>query len=139
MDDYHDALLFRGRQVLDALVYAVALTAVVLIVSAVISFVVGSAWVGVKYLMFLVGIGMFGVATFKLRPTSPLKDTEQLSANQRGTSPFQTVMANHAPIDLNRFAPKENHRLSDGVKLFLASVLILVVSFVMETIFGIAL
>lgn len=139
MDDYHDALLFRAHQVLDALVYAVALTAVVLIVSAVISFVLGSAWVGVKYLMFLVGIGMFGVATFKLRPTSPWKDAERLSANREGTSPFQTVMANYAPIDLNRFAPKENDQVSDGVKLFLASVLILVVSFVMETVFGVAL
>lgn len=139
MDDYHDALVFRGRQVLDALVYAVSLTAVVLIVSAVISFVLGSAWVGVKYLMFLVGIGMFGLSTFKLRPTPPWKDTDRLSTDRRGTTPFQTIMNNYSPIDPNRFAPKKSDRLSNGVKLLFSSILVLVVSFVMETVFGVAL
>lgn len=139
MGDYHEALVLRGRQVLDALVYAVALTAVVLIVSAVISFVLGSAWVGVKYLMFLAGIGMFGLATFKLRPTPPWKDTERLPADRREASPFQRVMTEYSPLDPNRFAPNKRDRLSDGVKLFLTSLLVLVVSFVMETVFGVAL
>jgi hypothetical protein len=139
MDDYRDALLFRGRQVLDGLVYAVVLTAVVMIVSAVISFVLGGAWVGVKYLMFLVGMGMFGLATLKLRPTPPWKDADRLPANRRGKTPLQAAMANYSPIDMNHFAPNENDRLSDGVKLFLASLLVLLVSFAMEAVFGVAL
>lgn len=130
-------LSFRGWQLLDALVYAFAFTVTVFVVSTLVSFVLGGSWVGVKYILFLVGIALFGLGTFKLRPKAAWKDKERLPANREGKTPFQAAMARVSPVDLDRIAPEDP--LSDGAKLFVAAVLVLLVSFVMEAVLGITI
>jgi hypothetical protein len=130
----------RGRQALDAIVYAVVVTAIVGIVSIAISFVLGWGLVGVKFILFVVGFGLFGIATFKLRPTSPRRkdagnESSELSHSDND-SPLQRAIHRVLPLDLSELHP--NDRLSDGTKLFLASVLMLVVSFLLESVFSVA-
>lgn len=123
-----------GRQVLDAFVYAVAVTAIAVIGSIAISFALGGNWLGVKYILFIVGIGLFGVGTLKLRPSAAWSDREE-SHNSEETW-LQARLQRVPPLD--RYGIRPNDRLSNGVKLFLGSVLTLLVSFSLEVVFGIA-
>lgn len=127
----------RGRQALDALAYAVAVTAVVAGLSGVASLAVGAGLVGVKYGLFVVGILLFGVATFKLRPNPPGNDgdRESLPVDRRGASSFQAAVQRALPA---RYRIPPDERLSDAARLFLASLLVLATSYLMERVFGVA-
>jgi hypothetical protein len=132
----------RGRQALDAIVYAVVVTAIVGIGSTAISFVLGWGLVGVKFILFVIGFVLFGAATFKLRPTAPWREengSESSGVSYAGSdndSPLQRAIYRVLPLDQYELHPKD--RLSDGAKLFLASVLMLVISFLMESVFDVA-
>lgn len=130
-----DELSFRGRQLLDALVYALALTATLFVGVTLVNFVLGGSWIGVKYGLFFVGIALFGLGTFKLRPKAAWKDKERIPADREGKTPFQSAMTRVSPIDPDRIAPDDP--LSDGTKLFVAAVLVLLTSFLMEAVLGI--
>jgi hypothetical protein len=127
----------RGRRALDAVAYAVAVTAVVGALSGVASLAAGAGLVGVKYGLFVVGILLFGVATFKLRPSPPDSDGGRafLPVDRRGESSFQAAVQRALPA---RYRVPPGDRLSDAVRLFLASLLALATSYLMERIFGIA-
>lgn len=138
-----------GRKALDAIIYAVAVTAIVVVVSIAISFALSGGWTGVKLILFIVGFGLFGIATFKLYPTaawresdrngsgseSGNKNSELVQTDRDNESRLQQAIHRVPPLDQYRLHPDE--RLSIGVKLFLASVLILLVSFLMESVFGV--
>jgi hypothetical protein len=132
----------RGRQALDAIVYAIVVTAIVGITSIAVSFVLGWGLVGVKFILFVVGFVLFGIGTLKLRPTSPWQEgdenesSEVSHAGSDNDSPLQRAIHRVLPLDQHELRP--NNRLSDGAKLFLASVFMLVVSFLMESVFDIA-
>lgn len=126
----------RMRQALDALVYGIVWVAALVLVSAVVSFPVGGGWVGVKYTLFFVGFFLFGLSVFQLRPTPPWKDDESVTSDGREETRFQAFVQRVPPLGRYGLAPDE--RLPTAAKLFVASVLALVVSFVMETGFGVA-
>lgn len=128
-----------GR-VLDAVTYATAVTAAVVAVAAAVSFPLGFDWVGVKYVLFVVGWVAFGYATFTLRPTPPWKRDEMTepsepSIGEREESRFQRL-AQELPPARFRQLPVDD-RLPVGVNMFLASIAILGTSFVMEVVFGV--
>ncbi|WP_254536667.1 DUF7555 family protein [Halomarina litorea] len=126
----------RGRQAVDALGYAVAVTLTVAAVVGVLSLALGAGLNGVKYGLFVVGILLFGVATLKLRPTAPYSDARNLLPTDSGEeSGFQAAVQGAIPA---RYRLSPDERVSDALKLFLASVLVLAVSFVMERVFGVA-
>lgn len=125
----------RGRQALDALVYAVAITAIAVIGSIAISFAFGGKWLGVKYILFLVGIGLFGIGTLKLRPSAAWSENEESQTRNDEETWLQARIQHIPPLD--RYGLRPNDRLSNGAKLFLASVLILLASFSLEIVFGV--
>lgn len=126
-----------GRQLLDAFVYAVVVTATAVVGSIAISFALGGNWLGVKFILFIVGIGLFGIGTLKLRPAAAWSDSDksQTQTNSSEETWLQARIQRVPPLD--RYGLRPDERLSDGVKLFLVSVLILLVSFSLETVFGI--
>lgn len=127
----------RGRQALDAAVYAVVLVAVVVGASAVVSLPVGWGLVGVKYVLFVLGFFLFGVSTFQLRPRPPWKDDDTgETVGTRDESRFQRLVQRVPPLGRYGLAPDD--RLSPAAKRFLSSLLLLAVSFVLETVFGVA-
>ncbi|MFC6960554.1 DUF7555 family protein [Halocatena marina] len=130
-----EGVLWR-RQALDAIVYAIVVTVIVVIGSIVVSFTLGGGWIGVKYILFIVGIGLFGVGTFKLRPTAPWRDSELVSTDSDRASWIQMRIEQIPPLD--QYGLQPNDRISDGVKILFASILILIVSFALEVFFSVA-
>jgi hypothetical protein len=62
-----------GLQAADALAYVVVLTGGLFLLGSALGFALGQGLVGTKYLLFFAGFGMFGYATFLLRPSAPWK------------------------------------------------------------------
>ncbi|RRJ29147.1 DUF7555 family protein [Halocatena pleomorpha] len=124
----------RVQQAVDAFVYAVAVTTIALVSAVIVSFALGGGWVGVKFILFLIGIGLFGVGTFALRPTPPWRDHSRLPTPDR--SVLQSRLQRLPPLDAYGLTADE--RFPTGAKLLLSSVFILALSFVLETVFGVA-
>jgi hypothetical protein len=140
----------RARQALDAVVYGVVVAALVFGIGSVVGLLVGGGLVTAKFVMFVVGLLMFGYATFQLRPDPPwgTEQTEdgkvKVTKNEpkgkvvggRDETKFQSVVQQIPP--LSRYSLPPDERLSVGAKLFVASLATLAWSFVMETMFGVA-
>jgi len=140
----------RARQALDAAVYALAVAAVVFLAGLAVGLVLGGALVTAKFVMFVVGLGLFGYGTFKLRPDPPwgtesgedgeLKVVENEPSGRvvgaREETRFQAAVQRIPPLSRYPLAPDE--RLSPGAKLFLASLAVLGWSYALETVFGVA-
>lgn len=141
----------RARQLLDALVYAVAVAGVVFALGIVVSFLLGSNLVGVKYFLFLVGILLFGYSTFLMLPEPPWDvektgdgDIEIIQNEKRGKvigsrdeTRFQAAVQRIPPLPSYSIPPEQ--RLSPATKLFIASIAVLATSFMMETVFGVGM
>ncbi|MCO8242660.1 MULTISPECIES: hypothetical protein [unclassified Haladaptatus] len=138
----------RFRQAIDALVYAIVVTGLVFFIGAVVCFTLGSDLVGVKYFLFLVGILLFGYGTFALYPSRRWKvdrsegrvdvdrNTETGEAiGAREETRFQSAVQRVPPLPQYSIPPEE--RLSPGAKLFIASLFVLLASFLMEAVFGV--
>ena len=129
-----DPRMRRTRQALDAVVYGVVVVAAVVVVSAVISVPIGWGLVGVKYALFFLGFFLFGFSAFRLRPTPPWKDSED--PERREESRFGAFVQRIPPLDRYGLVPDD--RLSTAARLFVASLLMLALSFLLETVFGVA-
>lgn len=131
---------------LDALTYALAVTAVVTVASVVLGVATGGGLVRAKVLLFLIGFGLMGYATFRLWPSSPA-DVEDRGGGRGGLAGISTV---ETP-DETRFqrfvralpplrwvpVPSPDARLAPATKLFLGSLFVLATSYLMETVFGV--
>jgi len=140
----------RARQALDAVVYALAVAAVVFLAGLAVGVALGGALVTAKFVMFVVGLLLFGYGTFKLRPDPPwgtesgedgeLKVVENEPSGSvvgaREETRFQAAVQRVPPLSRYALAPDE--RLSPGAKLFLASLAVLGWSYALETVFGVA-
>jgi hypothetical protein len=125
----------RLLQVVDALLYAVGLTLVLALVSALVSFATGAGWPGVKFGLFVLGLFVFGVAALDLRPTPRWRDEPRFSLDGDEETWFQGRIQQIPPLRGNALPPDE--RFSTGAKLFLAGVVTLATSFLMETVLGV--
>lgn len=125
----------RILRVVDALLYAVGLTLVLALVSALVSLPTGAGWTGVKFGLFVLGLFVFGVAALDLRPTPRWRDEPRFSLDGDGETWFQGRLQRIPPLRGNTLPPEE--RFSTGAKLFVAGVLTLATSFLMETVLGI--
>ncbi|MFC4552151.1 MULTISPECIES: DUF7555 family protein [Halorussus] len=139
----------RARQALDAVVYGVVVSFVVFALGTVVGLLVGGGLVTAKYVMFVLGILLFGYSTFQMRPDPPW-DTERTDdgdikiikerptgtvVGSRTETKFQAAVQRIPP--LSRYSLPPNERLSKAAKLFVASLAVLAWSFAMETVFGI--
>jgi hypothetical protein len=139
----------RARQVVDAVVYAVAVAGVVFGIGALVGLLLGGGFVTAKYVMFVLGILLFGYATFQLRPDPPWDTTEteegeiKVTKNEpsgrvvdgRGETRFQATVQRIPP--LSRYSLPPNERFPVAFKLFLGSLATLAGSFALETVFGV--
>ncbi|SEO59558.1 hypothetical protein SAMN04487948_103406 [Halogranum amylolyticum] len=121
-----------GLQTLDALTYAIVMTALLFAVSTAVSLLLGYGLVGTKHLLFFVGFAMFGYGAFRLQPVKPWKDDERSSDDTpRGVQQFALRLVPEG------YRVHSRHRLSTGTKLFVASVFVLGTSAAMEFVFGV--
>ena len=134
----------RRWQAFDALAYAVAVTILSFLSGAIVSLLVGGGWVVVEVVMFLEGWLLFGYGTFKLRPAPAWKqDRGGVRGKVRETLSLgdDTGPASNSRVErlvarmpgVRERLPHPDNRLSIGAKLFLAGIVVLVSSFLLES------
>jgi hypothetical protein len=121
------------RKLLDLLAYAVVLSLLVFLATAALSFALGGGWGGVKYLLFVLGFLAFGAGAFFLRPTPPWRDEPLVQ--RTGETPFERLVRRL----LGDHALDPNQQYPPSARVLVAGVLLLAVSFVMETVFGVVI
>jgi hypothetical protein len=126
----------RPRQLLDLLAYSLGLLVVLFVVLGALSLLLRSGLVGVKRGLFIVGVVLLGYSTLKLRPVRPDKDPAEarFPADNGEETPFQRRVQRVLP---RRYRLAHDDRLPDAAKLFVASLLVLAVSYAMEAAFGV--
>jgi len=133
-------------QTLDAVALALSIAAVLLVPMIATSFAFGLDWYGVKLWLFLVGMVLFGLSLWMLRPDRPWNlddddegeeddDTGPPESIGSGVGRFEATVHALPPLSWANVAPQ--HRASSGVRLLLASVLLFGLSYVMETVFSV--
>lgn len=130
----------------DAAAYAAVVAAVATLVAVVVGVASGGGLVRAKYLLFLGGFALMAYATVRLWPTS-ISDVEEDTAPRDPTgrtvpeapdrTRFQAFVRALPPVRWLPPPPIEA-RISPAGKLLLGSVFVLLVSYLMEAVFGIA-
>lgn len=130
---------------IDALTYAAAVAAVVTTSAIVLGLVTGGGLSQAKFVLFLTGFLLFGYATVRLWPRSPddLDDGAELSGVSGDSIPetadetrFQAFVQRLPPVRWLASPPPEARMRPPG-KLLLGSLVVLLVSYLLETVFGI--
>jgi hypothetical protein len=133
---------WEGAAVIDLSKYAMKLLTVFVALSAAVTLLLGGRLLaGIKWGLFLLGWSSFGYATLLLRAG------DQGAGDVRSGSRLGQVLNRlieplvpdslSAESDSGSQPPKRGSRLPDSQKLFVASLLILCVSFLMEWLFGV--
>ena len=127
-------LSHRLRVWVDAVGYALVLAVVVTTTAIVLGIATGGEFVRGKTLTFLGGWLLVGYATVRLWPKRRDPERESLSGTRR--TRFQRVVRAVPPVRWIRVPPPTD-RVRPAGKTFLAGVLTLLVSLVMEVGFGV--
>ena len=136
-----------ARICVDAGAYAVVVAAATTVLAFVVGVASGGGFVRMKTLLFLSGFGLMAYSTARLWPTS----TDDVGPNRGRVTPpaggsvpthtrqtrFESVARRLPPARWSRLPPADR-RLTPAGKLFWGSVAVLLVSYVMETVFGVA-
>lgn len=139
-------LRIAGLVCVDATVYVALVAAIVTSLAFVVGIATGGGFLRMKALLFVAGFGLMAYSTVRLWPSSP----EDLERNtMSGVSPaggsipakpnetrFQRFVRRLPPLRWLR-PPPPDHRVSPAGKLFWSSVVVLLVSYLMETVFGV--
>lgn len=133
-----------ARIAADAVTYALAVTAAIAIAAVVVGVATGGGLVRANLLLFFAGWLLMAYATVRLWPTSPedletepnrRTSGESLSGGHSATR-FQRIVRRLPPRRWVR-APRPRRRLTVPGKLFLSAVLVLLLSFLLEVVFGV--
>lgn len=131
----------RVRFWADALTYAGTLAILIGLGSGALAIATGGGAVRTKEFLFLIGWVLLAYATIKLWPTSPddledRRDGDSLAASQP-TTRFQRLVRLLPPGRWTQ-VPRPERRMTTSGKVLLTSLLLLVVSFLLETVFGVS-
>ncbi len=152
------------RRLLDALQYAVAVLVLTTVVLGALSGVIGAGALGIKWGLFIWGTLVLGYASFLLwrgsrarglaargiirrfrgseqspdEPTDrPLAPVSPPGRSQGDPTAFQRIVRRLPPAAWYPIRPRD--RLSDGMRLLLASGLMFGLSIVLEVVFGVGI
>lgn len=127
----------------DAITYAVAITALATLGSLAIGITTGGGLVRGKTVLFVVGWLLMAYATWQLWPSTP-DDVKTTGIRRPSISPLdgpdETPLERYVGmLPPNRWirSPRSDRQITIPGKQFLASLLVLSTSFAMETVFGI--
>lgn len=129
-----------ARMVVDALAYAGVVTIATVVLALTIGIVTGGGAVLGKILLFIAGWLFVGIATVRLWPKSPRQVAlEGESGGARGTTaPGGTRIESFADtLPPLRWMRRPARQLSPPTKLFIAGLLVLLSSYLLETVFAV--
>lgn len=129
---------------IDALTYAVVLALVTTVGAIVLGLATGGGLVRAKYALFFVGFLLMGYASVRLWPRSPTDVEPDASCGVAGDSipetatetRFQRLVRATPPIRWLD-GPVPERRMTPPGKLLLGSFVVLLASYLMESVFGI--
>ena len=128
-----------ARVCVDAGAYAVVVAAAATVLAFVVGVASGGGFVRMKTLLFLSGFGLMAYSTARLWPTS----TDDVGPDRVGGVAPPAGGSVPVPREQTRFEsiarrlPPADRRLTPAGKLFWGSVAVLLVSYVMEAVFGV--
>ena len=120
----------------DALTYALAVVATSTVLAVVLTVLTGGDLVRVKLVLFLIGWALVSYATFRLWPRSAA-DLDAKSRRSVQPGRFQRIVNALPPLRWLDSPLLRKQRLSQPGKLFLAGSLVLLASFLLETVGGV--
>lgn len=120
---------------LDVVLYAAVIVAVTTLLAAVVTVGLGGDLVVLKTLLFVSGWLLVSYATFRLWPRSP-DETEQPTRPSR-TGRVQRFVHSLPPLTWLEPRRWRRERISQPTKLFVAGLLVLLLSFLMEAVGGV--
>lgn len=137
-DETHRGWLSRyvGTAV-DALAYAAVVTVVTVILALVGGVATGGGVVRAKLLLFLGGWLLLTVATVRLWPQSPADDGSASGPPRAGTIETTRIEEVAAALPPLRWVGPPSRRLSPPLKLFVASLFVLLTSLLLEVVFAV--
>ena len=124
----------------DALTYAGVVTALTAGCAMTLGIATGGGFVRGNVLLFVAGWGLLAYATVRLWPSSPDDlgtDPADPIGEARGASTRIQTLARSVPPARWVRPPAREDRMTPEGKLLVSSVLVLALSFVLETVFGI--
>lgn len=122
-----------GVKALDGAQYAVILTAIVTAVFAPLSVLLTNDLVFLKYMLFFFGFLTLAIGSWKLRPPARGSSSSRLDVeNTRAESGFGAFV-NTVPPGVWYVTPA--NRLSDGARIALAGLALLLLSWILEFVF----
>ncbi len=153
-DQSHDSsrVGLLGRKALDAVVYGVAMVALVTIPSAFLELSGRGSLYTTKHVLFWLGFALLAYASFQLRPDAPYHSDDEsrtfTSGNEGTKKRSETTVGGRKETRLEKvvawlpplrwYPLAVDDRFSVHAKMVLGSVLMLVLSMLMEFVFGIA-
>ena len=141
----------RWLRLAEFAVWTAGATAAVVATAAVPSFLFGSGLLTLKYVLFVVGVLLFGLGSFAIQPESPAQLRSEQSPSDRGATTriprprqFSTegtdefgVEARLAELPPMRGRLPFDDRVGRDAKLFVTSLLVLAVSAALEFVVGV--
>lgn len=113
----------RALQALDAVVYAAVLTALVALAGLALGLVRGNGLLAAEYLLFWTAFLVMAMGAWKLRPRAAWKDEARLNVAAKQDTPLARTVRRLPP--LSRYDLERHERATDGAKLLLASLVML--------------
>lgn len=130
-------VLTQTRIWIDALTYAGVVTLSTFFVAMTIGIVTGGGYARGNIVLFVAAWVILAYATVQLWPSSPEDvDTDPVDGSVRSTTRVQSI-ARELPPARWVALPAPRDRMTAAGKLLVSSVLILALSFVIETVFGV--
>ncbi len=126
----------RRLRVADFLLWVLGATTGVVVSLGVLSFAATGGLVGLKFALFLVGFGLFGVSAFALQPKHSGQGSKMVDFERDDPTRFERLLYEVPPLR-GEWLPVKR-RVSRNWKLFATSLLLLAVSLALEDVFGIA-
>ncbi|MFP9192616.1 DUF7555 family protein [Natronosalvus vescus] len=131
----------------DTLAYITGVVLISTIIATAVSLAVGGGFEGAKVGLFLLGFALMAFATIRLWPSSP-EELERTQSGTVGTEAGRAIGAKPDQTTFQRFVralppfrwvtpPPPRYAISPPGKLFWSSLGVLLVSFVLEAVFGV--
>lgn len=117
--------------------WVLAAAGFVVVVALVLGFAAGEGLLGTKYVLFVVGFLLFGLGSLGIQPTPPHRDEPRLDLDGEYENRLEAAIQDVPPLR-DESLPYDA-RIARGPKLFVASLLVLGVSALLEFGFGVGI